>query len=466
MNIAQGEQLDQFGLFNSLGALSKLQALSPNWFRIHAGADTTPAVLPEVRPIGVTAAYDFSELDKLSSVAYQLSGSVPILNVRYAPRSLWTNCAPFFAGNAGTLRDTTFNEFADYMARLVSYYNTGSMTDGAIVRVNPSGTAHRIAYWEIWNEPDLSDETPCTAAGGGTMPALSSAQYVAMWNVVTAKMLAVDPSLKFLGPATSTPITGQIPDYVPILLQNIQNRLPDAISTHAYGGSITATDGTLINGSAATPGLSGMLTGLAQNITWIRASSIPNTPLFIDETNVTPDSRDDSKARPWTSFGAAFGAAFFERVATLGAPAVVIPFQFVEPGFQLAEINFNSGQPLLTYWRQFEIAQSFPTGCTMLPITSDDASLEVLAARLINGSIRLMVINAQPASPSDIGGVGVAKTVQVSVGGMSGVSSAHLWLVDALTPLATGPVTQTLPAARTITFSFSGYGAAFLELVP
>ena len=53
------------------------------------------------------------------------------------------------------------------MARLVSYYNTGTMTteQGAVIN-NPAGTSNRITYWELWNEPDLNNETPCAPPSG------------------------------------------------------------------------------------------------------------------------------------------------------------------------------------------------------------------------------------------------------------------------------------------------------------
>ena len=87
------------------------------------------------------------------------------------------------------------------MARLVSYYNLGHMTTetGTVIN-NPAGTSNRIDYWEPWNEPDLSNETPCVPDTG---VALTPDEFLTMWNAVVPAMLAVDPTLKFVGPATA-----------------------------------------------------------------------------------------------------------------------------------------------------------------------------------------------------------------------------------------------------------------------
>ncbi len=47
------------------------------------------------------------------------------MNIKFVPDWMWT-CTSY--GQAGTVRNLTFQTFADYMTRLVSYYNKGSMT--------------------------------------------------------------------------------------------------------------------------------------------------------------------------------------------------------------------------------------------------------------------------------------------------------------------------------------------------
>src|SRR5205085_11516436 len=137
-------------------------------------------------------------------------GAQAVLDIFNAPEWMW-DCT------TGTIRDRSFGEFADYMAMLVAYYNTGSFVveDGRTI-INPAGVANRITYWELWNEPDLPP-IACLPKGA---PNISASQYVAMWNATVPKLLAVDPSIKLIGPATDAP------DYISALMTDAL-RKPD-----------------------------------------------------------------------------------------------------------------------------------------------------------------------------------------------------------------------------------------------
>jgi hypothetical protein len=471
LNMAVGAQLDDYTFPASVpGGLSYLSALTPAWFRIHAGSDMDPAVLPEPQAVpdspqsAASAPYDFTEIDNLVSTAYQ-SGGTPVLNVRYAPRSMWT-CAAYFTGQAGTLSDPSFSAFGDYMARLVSYYNAGSMTDGAITRVNPFGTAHAIHYWELWNEPDLTNEDPCIAAGWG--PALTSAQYMSMWNVVTGKMLAVDPTIHFVGPTVSYSTTPQTPDYIPSVLQAPNQ--PLVISAHAYGGTQTMTDDVLLNGDGSGyVGVPGIVNAVSAAQTFTASAGKALTPVWIDEMNLEYDWGDDPTQRPWTAFGAAFDATIYARMAEMsaanGAPLVLFPFEYSSAGYEQSQIDPNNGTRLLNYWTYFQISRCVKSGAVLLHSGATDSNVESFAVRNIDGGVCVMVMNAQPASPTDIGGRGVARSVTVTESGMPAVSSNSVTVLDAQSPLATGPKTNA-STGTSATVSFAGYGVAFVRFAP
>jgi hypothetical protein len=388
-----------------------------------------------------------------------------VLNVRYAPRSMWT-CTTYFTGQAGTLTDATYNAFGDYLARLVSYYNKGSMTDGAVTRVNPFGTAHAIHYWELWNEPDLTNEDPCIAAGWG--PALNSTQYMAMWNAVTPKMLAVDPTIHFVGPTVSYPVTQQTPEYIPSLLQAANQ--PFAISGHAYSGTQTMTDDVLINGDGSgyvgVPGVVNAVLG-AQNFT--SSAGKAQTPIWIDEMNLEYDWGDDPAQRPWTAFGAAFDATIYARMAEMsassGAPLVLVPFEYSSAGYEQTQIDPNNGTRLLNYWTYYEIPRCVKSGAVLLKSSASDPKVESFAARNTDGSLCVIVINAQPASSTDIGGKGVARSITVTESGMPSVSSNGVTLLDAQTPLTSAPK-ETVSSGKSATVAFPGYGVAFIRFSP
>lgn len=85
--------------------------------RIHAGTGAEPPALPEQK----AGEWDFSGRDDLVNTLRGYGGQ-PELKVKYAPDSFWT-CATF--GGTGTLKDSRYNAFARYMARLASYYIAG-----------------------------------------------------------------------------------------------------------------------------------------------------------------------------------------------------------------------------------------------------------------------------------------------------------------------------------------------------
>src|SRR3954454_5460377 len=196
--------------------------------RIHVGDDGDPIAMPEVRK----GEWSMRALDVLVNDVTR-THQQPVINVKFAPDWMWT-CSK--GDRKGRVADPTFAPFADYMARLVSYYNLGRLTTetGQVV-TNPAGTRNRIVYWELWNEPDLSNETPCDPPSG---QALTPSEYLTMWNAVTAKMLAFDPKLRLVGPASAGGQFGSNSgvgnDYITTLLHGARVK-PYAISFHGYG---------------------------------------------------------------------------------------------------------------------------------------------------------------------------------------------------------------------------------------
>ena len=146
-------------------ALASFRSLALPLVRLHVGDDGYPVAMPEVRQ----GSWSFAALDTLVNDSTATGGDV-VMNIKFAPDWMWT-CTAY--QGAGEVRDQSFQTYAKYMARLVSYYNKGSMTtDAGVVITNPAGTRNRIAHWELWNEPDLSNETPCVPASGvGLTPA-------------------------------------------------------------------------------------------------------------------------------------------------------------------------------------------------------------------------------------------------------------------------------------------------------
>jgi len=426
----------------SPGARGLLGAWAPPLVRLHAGSNFDSGSPPALPAGSQEGDWNFGPLDQMAG-AVRSYGGEPVLNVRYAPNWMWT-CSELFnqgAAGVGGLRDPSFSKFGEYMARLVGWYNKGGFTDERGV-VHRSGHQGWVSTWEVWNEPNLSGETPCHPVGGGA--SLSADQYVAMWNVVVPKMLAVDPSIKLVGPGTS----GFDAEYIQALMQRTQ-RPPDVLSYHVYGGGSNAqADHELFDG------LVDLTAGTTTN--WGR-------PMWVSELNVNSASEDDPHGRPSGPFGVAWGASAF-RMMVLGGIELAHQFEFVT-GSQFGLLNLDSGAPQLPYWRDLLLTQAFPAGSTVVRSTSSVNGIETLAARRSDGSLAVLVINRQLAGSADVGGSGVPTRVTVHLQGLT-PSVVSLRQIDRTTDAAHPPTSISVPPATDLVFSSPGYGMALLEIPP
>jgi hypothetical protein len=439
------------GLDRAAGTRDRFDALGLPIARINATtiACCSAGAAPMIPAGTVKGSWDFSSLDSVVN-DIKSAGAETFLTIAYAPEWMWT-CP------AGTIRDATFGEFGDYMARLVAYYNRGSFTaeDGSTI-TNSAGVANRITYWGLWNEPNLrSDGCP-----PGGFPYLGAMDYVTMWNAAAPRMLAVDPTIKLVGPTTAHGITGEVPEYLPALLNGATHQ-PDVVSFNDYGGWLNSQSDTfLFGGGSECCGLDAIARGLAQVRAWA-----PGTPVWITELNVDAAwDQDDPARRPWTAYGAAWGASAFQRLARGGAD-VVFQYQFTHPALrQFSLVDLATGTPLLSYWRDYYLARYFPPGSTVLAASTSVSDVEVLAARPPDsGDVRVLVVNRQADDPSAVGGSGLPATVTISVAGMPQVTAVTVRMLESSTPLDSGPVAVGLPVSDSATISFPGYGAALLE---
>jgi hypothetical protein len=430
-------------LDGGVGTRARFDALAAPLVRVNAAAFGTVPVLPA----GIARGdWDFTSLNSIVEDVRRGGGAV-VLTVAYAPEWMW-DC------RVAAIRDQTFGEFGEYMARLVAYFNRGSFVaeDGRPV-VNPAGLEHRIGYWELWNEPDQL--AGCPPAGNRITPA----EYVAMWNGAVPRMLAIDPTIKVIGPATAQAVTASRPDYIPALLDGAVHK-PDVISFHAYGGwSNSQSDRFLLDGLDGRFGLP----AIAQGIAGVRALA-RGTPIWITELNVNSAwDRDDPTERPWTAFGAAWGASAF-RLLALGGADAVFQYRFSHPDLrQLSLVDARTGSPLLVYWRDYYLARYFPPGSELLRSTSNHTGIEVLAARPPGSDdVRILVVDREADGGSTVGGPGRGATVRVEVKGPGRGDRVTLRMLDARTPLDTGPLKRPLARGAPATVEFRGYGAAFL----
>jgi titin len=450
---------------------AELNALQAPYVRLHVGDDGDPKALPEIDQ----GQWDFSHLNGLVNNVFA-ARQQPLMNIKFAPDWMWT-CYPKTISKgdqgSGSVADQTFHTFAQYMARLVSYYNQGSMTTetGQVIN-NPAGTSHAIQYWELWNEPDLTNETPCGDPSGSS---LSPDQYVTMWNAVTAAMLQVDPALKFVGPATagsqfgSSNATGN--QYIDDLMTNAVTR-PAAISFHGYGYWDNGVTDKLIfdGGDPSNPASKccGGITGMVDGVTTVR-SAYPSTPVWLTEVNVNADWAPDPNQRPSGEFAAAWWGAMFADTVPLGV-GLIHQFDLDNGDPQFSLLNSDTGDPYVAYYVLQLLDQAFPSESTQLSSSSNDPGILSLAARKPDGTISVLVVNRKLASDTAIsscGKGGVATPVNISLPRQPvsvSVQQIDKTNINCSTGAASAPVTRTVSGAPTVTVTFPGYGIALLNL--
>ena len=120
-----------------------------------------------------------------------------------------------------------------------------------------------------------------------------------MWNKVVPAMLAVDPSLRFVGPGTAGGQFGSRSavgnEYITRLMDGATVK-PYAISFHGYGyWDNTVSDKWILDGDNTGAGGIPDFVGTAQRV----HNLYPTGPIWITEINVNADWGEDTNNRPW-----------------------------------------------------------------------------------------------------------------------------------------------------------------------
>jgi hypothetical protein len=274
-------------------------------------------------------------------------------------------------------------------------------------------------------------------------------------------MLAVDPTLKFVGPATAGGQFGSGNSgnqYVDTLMMGAV-RQPDVISFHGYGyWDNTVTDKWIFDGDNTG---SGGIPDIKLSATRIH-TNYPSKPMWITEMNVNADWGMDTHHRPWNEFAAGWWASAFTELAPLNV-AKLDHYNVVEnPQFGL--LDYDTGNPYLAYWILKTLNAGFPFNCQRLSATSPDTlQIETTAVRKPNGQITVLVADRKvdPANPR--AGHGLPLDINVVLNGIT-PTAITLTQIDVTTNPVTGPTTVNLPPASPVSLHFPGYGLALLTI--
>jgi len=372
-----------------------------------------------------------------------------------------------------------YQDFANYAAQMVQYYNTttGFTDDNGVQHVHATFTP--ITYWSIYTIPDLVGMTP--------------AQYANLYNLTVTAMQNAGSlvPLKFVALELSGVTDAN--DYVPAFLDAVTAQI-DVVSQQQY-----AVCGWFYT-DAVTMGTVPYTFGqYARDFASIVATSpkLSHAVLWMTENNVDADFQGSGCSNPFeidprgtSSFFAGWRPYVFSQWAQAGSHTVVHSDFDQDPSnmsLMYAEVAYATAQPYISYWVDYNLRRYFPychpdeppscqaptsnilTVSTSEPVGSQ--TVEILASTNSDGSVVVMAANHAINGTNDDNGHGAPRTVVIDVSQLGHFSSAteltiDASLIDPNTSLATEPVAQGVAPAPQMTLNMGGYGVTFLKLVP
>jgi hypothetical protein len=401
--------------------------------------------------------WDFQFIDRMLDPIFTAGDHSPLYQIAKGP--------PFMYDPPGKLRDATYQEFADYCAKLVKYYNTGGFTDGSgAFHVSTSG--YSITYWGIYNEPNINDEF-----NSSPQNPLGPQNYVNMYNVVVPQMFSEDPNnIKFV--AVELADFGTEPQkYMPTFVANVTAPV-DIVATHFYSTcNQRDTDQTLFN----------TVPDFVNHIDYIYSTmqgnpALANVPVWLTENNVNADWSNNGLSmcnggpfvtdqRGSSAFFAAWRPLVFSRFTQAGIRAIH-HWGFAADA-QYGEVDGGSAQLYLSYWVDYWLARYFPSppGSDRLELdATDHATVEILPALGADGTVVIMIANHAVRSSSDNNGTGAPRTVVLDFSAWPAFTTATQLTIDASTNPASGPTPIDLTPTTQMEVTLGGYGVTFLTL--
>ncbi|MGH2361510.1 MAG: GH39 family glycosyl hydrolase, partial [bacterium] len=320
-------------------ATTALDDLQPQ----HINVQVLEQDIPQKTPATPTSpgSWDFTYIDRILNPIFTAGDNSPLYQIAMGPA--------FMYSASGLFRDTSYQEFADYCARLVEYYNKDGFTDGdGHFHVSTSG--HPIEYWGIYNEPNINNFSP--------------EEYVRMYNVVVPAMKSEDPNIKLVAVELSD--WGNEPQrYLPTFVNNVEAPV-DVVATHYYSScNQQDTDQQVLD----------TIPTFVDHVNYIYSQlqskpALANVPVWVTENNVNADWSNTgtsvcngtpfvSDPRGSSAFFAAWRPLIFARLAQ--AQARALHHWGFNADAQFGEVDGGSAQPYLSYWVDYWLARYFPS---------------------------------------------------------------------------------------------------------
>jgi|SRR5271157_640775 len=441
------------------GATTTLNNLNSQHIRLQPVSQGTPESTQNT--------WDFSTLDAILTPVIGVADNSPELQLAAGPS--WMDDP-----STGYLEPSHYQDFANYAADVVEYYNTSTgFTDAnGVNHVHSTTSVTPVTWWGIFNEPNING--------------LTASQYVSLYNTVVPAMQAAQSTvpIKFVAVELAD-FQGQPQSYMPTFVPNVTAQV-DAMGTHFYSSCDQSDSDAQVFST---------IPGFVADVQYIYSqlktrATLANVPVWVTENNVNADyanSNGNSTCQPSQKFisdlrgTSAFFAAWrpyvFSQLAQAGAQALY-HWDF-DADRQFGEVDFNTGDTYLSYWVDYWLQRHYPAcgsgvaSCPGAPqsilnlISTEPATVETLATRNPDGSVVVMIANHAVMNPAtDNDGSGAPRTVIVDISAFGAFSSGTQLIIDANTDPTQGPsATPVTPASR-LTVTLSGYGVTFLQLKP
>jgi hypothetical protein len=410
--------------------------------------------------------WDFSTLDAILNPVISVADHSPELQLAVGPS--WMDDP-----STGYLEPSHYQDFANYAADVVQYYNTsaGFVDANGQTHVHSATSVTPVTWWGIFNEPNING--------------LTAAQYVSLYNAVVPAMQAAPSTVPIKFVAVELADFGNEPEnYMPTFVAGVTAEV-DAVATHFYS-SCNQTD--------SDQQVFSTIAGFASDVKYIYSqlqnnSKLASLPVWVTENNVNadyPDANGYSTCNPGQKFvtdqrgTSAFFAAWrpyvFSQLAQAGAQALY-HWDF-DADQQYGEVDFNTGKTYLSYWVDYWLQRYYPTcpfgaPCplgippSILNLASTETTTVETLATMSGGTVLVMIANHAIMNPAtDNNGPGTPRSVIVDVSALGSFSSATQLTIDANTDPTQGPSTTPVTPASRMTITLNGYGVTFLELQP
>lgn len=407
-------------------------------------------------PNTAAGVWNFAALD--AEIDFLRAAPLPgtfIFNPAHCPAYLSTG------GIAGA-RPADNAAYAQYLQRLVQYYNTpAGFTDGATTyKRAPVG----IGRFEIWGEPDLNEffddnalpvEFAAMTAAQASLFLSTPDIYRAMYEAVAPAIKSADPTVRVGGPAVSSIEDPAARAYVTRLLGTAAPL--DFVSYHDY--SIWTRASSDAEAFAEIAALVATARSVKQDIA---ASAHPQAELWVTEGNgngvayVAP-----TDARASNDFDVPYLASLVRGYALAGV-AGVARFELMEDPTGVYAALDSTGARRPAFWGWKLLSDHLVRGGALRATASSADTVEALAVQPDPTTLHICVINRTVRNASD------NSSAASAIGGPAEIhltldhapASATLDLVD---PSAPGIQSRPLAfSGASTTFSLSGYGLACL----